>query len=48
MRHAEPRESVVLDDFTGAPNGRSVSDSPDHGKDAEVGGDNGVALGGVE
>lgn len=45
---AEPGEHVVLDHLTGAPDGGSVGDSPDHGEDAEVGGDDGVALRGVE
>ena len=48
MGDAEPWEGVVLDDLTGSPDGRSVSDSPDHGEDAEVGSNDGVALGRVE
>lgn len=48
MGDQEPGEHVVLDDFTSAPNGRSVRDGPDHSEDAEVGGDDGVALRRVE
>ena len=46
--HAEPRESVILDDLAGTPNSGGISDSPDHGEDAEVGGNDSITLRGVE
>lgn len=48
MGDQEPGEHVVLDDLTSSPDGGSVGGSPDHGEDTEVGGDDGVALRGVE
>lgn len=46
--NAEPGEHVVLDNLSSTPDGRSIGDGPDHGKDTEIGGDNGIALRGVE
>jgi hypothetical protein len=45
---AKPREHVVLDDLSGAPDGGTVGNSPDHGEDSEIGSDDSITLGGVE
>jgi len=48
MGDAKPWDEVVLDDFRGTVDGGSVSDTPNHGKDTEVGSDDRIALGRVE
>jgi hypothetical protein len=44
VRDAEPRQAVIFDNLTGAPDGGGVSNAPDHGGDTNVRHDNSATL----